>query len=276
VDDLLDEILKRLPEAGRPRRRTPLSLAILGRPNVGKSSFMNRVLGHERAIVTPTPGTTRDVVEETFEREGRHFRLLDTAGIRRKPRVKEAVEYYSVTRAIDQIARCDVALVMFDAFDGPNNQDKRIANLVIERHKGMVIIANKMDRVPPDLKDKVNEWMKQELEFCRWAPLVRASVINGVGIDAALAKAASVWDRGGQAVRNSELRAALMPRLVGNPPRHDTRVLALSQTGTRPPAFRLRLSNPKAMTPSYEKFLVAEIRKRFRFPGYPILLHVTR
>ena len=130
VDELLEAVLSRLPEAARAKRADVLSLAIVGRPNVGKSSMMNYLLGHSRSIVTATPGTTRDVIEESFELEGRAYRLLDTAGIRRKPRVSEPVEYYSVTRAIEQIRHCDVALVMFDAFDGPTNQDKRIVNLV--------------------------------------------------------------------------------------------------------------------------------------------------
>lgn len=276
VDELLEEIVTRLPEQPRRRPERILSLLILGRPNVGKSSFLNRLLGAERSIVTPIPGTTRDVVEEMFEYEGRHLRLLDTAGIRRKPRVREPVEYYSVTRAIDQIGRCDVAIVMFDALDGPNNQDKRIVNLVTERGKGMVIMANKMDTVPAAKKEPVREWVKRELAFVDYAPVVFGSVLKGQGIDRALRTAIAVWDGGGVQIPNAELRKAVMPRIERNQPRFDCRVLALSQTGTRPPTFRLRLSNPKAMSAACEKFVVGEIRRKFSFAGYPVKLYVTR
>jgi GTP-binding protein len=276
IDELLEAVFERLPEAPKRRAEHILSLAILGRPNVGKSSLLNRLLGAERSIVTAIPGTTRDVVEELLEHGGRLLRLLDTAGIRRKPKVHEPVEYYSVTRAIDQLSRCDVAIVMFDAFDGPNNQDKRIINLVTERGRGMVVFANKMDTVPAGKKEPVRDWVNRELSFVGYAPVIFGSVLKGQGVDKALRTALSVWDSGGVQIPNAELRRALMPRVERNQPRSDSRVLALSQTGTRPPAFRLRLSNPKAMSAAYERFVLGEIRRRFRFPGYPVRLHVTR
>jgi GTP-binding protein len=276
IDELLEAVFERLPEAPKRRAEHILSLAILGRPNVGKSSLLNRLLGAERSIVTAIPGTTRDVVEELLEHDGRLLRLLDTAGIRRKPKVHEPVEYYSVTRAIDQLSRCDVAIVMFDAFDGPNNQDKRIINLVTERGRGMVVFANKMDTVPAGKKEPVRDWVNRELSFVGYAPVIFGSVLKGQGVDKALRTALSVWDSGGVQIPNAELRRAVMPRVERNQPRSDSRVLALSQTGTRPPAFRLRLSNPKAMSAAYERFVLGEIRRRFRFPGYPVRLHATR
>jgi GTP-binding protein len=276
VDDLLDAILARLPVETRPRSHAALALAILGRPNVGKSSLMNHLLGKSRSIVTPTPGTTRDVVEETFEFEGRHFRLLDTAGIRRKPKVSIPVEYYSVTRAIDQIRRCDVALVMFDAFDGPTNQDKRIINLVEERSRGMVIIANKMDLVPQDLRNKVRDWVLDELQFVSYAPIVFASVLKSQGVTEAVRRAVDVWDAGGRQVSNARLRASVLKRLEQSPPGFDMRILSLSQVGTRPPVFRLRVGKPDKMTRTFERFVLAEIRRHFDFPGYPVRLKVGR
>jgi len=276
VDDLLDAVLARLPEAARPRSHDLLALAILGRPNVGKSSMMNRLLGRNRSIVTATPGTTRDVVEESFEFEGRHYRLLDTAGIRRKSHVSVPVEYYSVTRAIDQIRRCDVALVMFDAFDGPTNQDKRIINLVEERGKGMVIVANKMDLVPEEKTKPVRDWVRKELRFADYVPVVFSSVLNGQGVTGAIRRAAEVWDAGGRQVSNARLRATVLKRLESKPLSFDTRILGLAQVGTRPPAFRLRLSKPEKMTREFERFVIAEIRRHFDFPGYPLRLRVTR
>jgi len=288
VDDLLEAILR---DAGRvqspfssdesgdsPResRASPLALAIIGRPNVGKSSLMNYLLGHTRAIVTATPGTTRDVVEELFELDGHSYRLLDTAGIRRKPRVSEPVEYYSVTRAIDQIRRCDVALVMFDAHDGPTNQDKRIVNLVVERNRGLVVIANKMDTVPARLKEKVRDWVREELSFADYAPVLFTSVIQGKGVTEAAKAARKVWESGAQQMSAAKLRDEVFPLLERNQPRFDCRVVALNQVGTRPPTFRLRVTKPGAVTPAYERFVVAEIRKRAMFVGYQIRLKVTR
>jgi GTP-binding protein len=276
VDELLDAVLARLPETSMSRRREVLTLAILGRPNVGKSSLMNRLMGRDRSIVTSIPGTTRDVIEDTFEYDGRHYRLLDTAGIRRKSRVEEPVEYYSVTRAIDQIARCDVAVVMFDTTDGPNNQDKRVINLVEARSKGMVLVANKSDLVRPDLKEKVRDWVKKELAFVDFAPVVFTSVLEARGVNRALKAAADVWDSGGKQVPTTKLRTAVLERLQKSPPRFDVRVLGLTQVGTRPPVFRLRVSNPERVVQSYERRVLADIRRSFRFTGYPIRLRVTR
>jgi len=276
VDDLLEAILKRLPQAERVKRTDLLTLAIVGRPNVGKSSLMNHLLGHSRSIVTATPGTTRDVIEESFEFDGHAYRLLDTAGIRRKPKVSEPVEYYSVTRAIEQIRHCDVALVMFDAFDGPTNQDKRIVNLVEERSRGLVVVANKMDTVPDKLKDKVRDWVKKELGFADYAPILFTSVLQGKGATEAVRAARRVWESGGQQVPGSKLRDQVFSLLEKNQPRFDCRVIALTQVGTRPPTFRLRATKPNVVTPSYERFVIAEIRKKVKFVGYQVRLKVTR
>jgi GTP-binding protein len=286
VDDLLDAIVARLgsrkddskrgASGGAARPCPSLVLAILGRPNVGKSSLLNTLLGRERAIVTATPGTTRDVVEDEFELEGRRFRLLDTAGIRRKPKVKEAVAYYSVTRAIDQIEHCDVAIVMFDAFDGPTNQDKRVVNLVEERDKGMVIVANKMDLVPEEKKQPVRDWVKKELAFAAHVPVVFASVARGEGVKEVVRRAGRVWDSGATVLPRALLRRDVLPRLESHPPRPDVRVLGLSQVGVRPPRFFLRLSRPCSLDPPWERFVVSLIRRRARFPGYPIRLTTAR
>ncbi|HTW92379.1 MAG TPA: ribosome biogenesis GTPase Der [bacterium] len=276
VDELLEAVLSRLPEVVRAKRADVLSLAIVGRPNVGKSSLMNYLLGHSRSIVTATPGTTRDVIEESFELEGHAYRLLDTAGIRRKPRVSEPVEYYSVTRAIEQIKHCDVALVMFDAHDGPNNQDKRIVNLAVERSRGLVVIANKMDTVPDKLKDKVRDWVKKELSFADYAPVLFTSVLQGLGATEAVHEARRVWENGGQQIPGPKLREKILPLLEKNQPRFDCRVVAISQVSTRPPTFRLRVTRPNVLAPAYERFVIAEIRKRFKFIGYPIRIKTTR
>jgi GTP-binding protein len=167
-------------------------------------------------------------------------------------------------------------MVMFDAFDGPTNQDKRIVNLVEERSRGLVVVANKMDTVPDTLKDKVRDWVKKELSFADYAPVMYTSVLQGLGVTEAVHEARRVWENGGQQVPGTKLREHIFPLLEKNQPRFDCRVIALTQVSTRPPTFRLRVTRPKAITPSYERFVVAEVRKRFKFTGYPIRIKVTR
>ncbi len=276
VDELLDEIIRKLPaESGKPVEQA-IGLAILGRPNVGKSLFLNTLLGDERAIVTDTPGTTRDVVEEAFQLEGRDYWLLDTAGIRRKAKVKAPVEYYSVTRAIDVIGRCDVALLVLDATEGPTNQDKKISNLVESRNKGLVIVANKMDLVPASLVRRVQEYVASELAFVGYAPIAFTSALKGKGLVEAVRRAGQVYDAGDRRVSNALVQAAVLEKVQNKPPKYNCRVLGLSQVGTRPPRFRLRLTRPEAVDSAYQRFVVSEIRRCFSFEGYPIRLRITR
>jgi len=274
VAELLDEVVKLLPDAPPRLRRKAVSLAVLGRPNVGKSSFLNVLTGSERALVTPIPGTTRDVIEAGFELDGRSFRILDTAGMRRKAKVTESVEYFSVTRAVDVIQRSDVVLLVMDVTEGPTAQDKRIANLVVDRNRGLVVVANKQDLVKPGLTDKLRDYVARELAFISWAPVMWTSCLTGEGVADAVRRAGTVYEAGARHVSSALLRAGLLDALVARPPRRDCRVLGLNQTGTRPPRFRLRVSDPDALTDSYRKSVVSGLR-RFGFEGWPIRLIVA-
>ncbi len=275
VDDLLDEIISRLPEKLVRTGRDALALAILGRPNVGKSSFLNALLGDERAIVTATPGTTRDVVEENFQLDKRVYRLLDTAGIRKQAKVHDAVEYYSVSRAIDVIERCNIALLVVDATEGPTSQDKKLASLIEDRGKGLIIVANKMDLVPSDLIRKVQDWTTTRMSFVGYAPVVFTSALRNEGIADAVRQAGLMHEAGGRHLSNALLRETALERIQRKPPKYNCRVLGLSQLGTRPPLFRLRLSSPEGMNPAYRRHVAAEIRRCFPFQGYPIRIRTT-
>jgi GTP-binding protein len=274
VDELLDEIVSRLPPV-QLKSRTGLSLAILGRPNVGKSTFLNQLLGQERAIVTPVPGTTRDVIDETFEFEGETFRIIDTAGIRRRSRIDQPVEYYAISRAIDTILHCDVALVVIDATEGPTAQDRRIINLVTDRDRGLVIVANKTDLIPRELKKKVEDYITAKLEFVSYAPLVYTCALRGKGVWDAVRQAKAVYHSGAMRISARFLRATILNQLQQQPPAPGCRPIGLTQTGIRPPFFRLRVSRPEAVSTSYQRFVVNLIRNQFRFTGYPIRLKVT-
>jgi GTP-binding protein len=275
VDDLLDGIIERLPEADAKRERHAVSLAILGRPNVGKSSFLNALLGDERSIVTDIPGTTRDVVEETFKLDNRTYRLLDTAGIRKRARVHEAVEYYSVTRALDVIEMCDVALLMTDITEGPTRQDKKLAGMIAERGKGLVFVGNKKDLVPSGLDKKVQEWASDQLEFISYMPIVYTSALNNDGVVEAVRRAGQVYDAGGRQIGKAVLKNAVVEKVQNRPPSFRSRVTALAQIGTRPPLFRVKLSHKEPLSPGYERFLVAAIRNCFSFEVYPVRLRTS-
>ncbi len=274
VAELLDEVINRLP----PAKITPqegIALAILGRPNVGKSTLLNRLTGKERAIITPIPGTTRDTIEETFEFEGETYRIIDTAGIRRRARIEQPVEYYSVSRAIQTIERCDIALVMIDATEGPTAQDKRIINLTADRNKGLVIIANKVDLVPPEIKKRVEEYITTKLQFVNYVPLVYTSVLKGKGLHSIIHQAKAVYYSGALRVSSKFLKPAILTLLQNNPPAPRCRVLGLTQIGIRPPVFRLRVSQPDAVTAQYQRYCINLLRSQFQFTGYPIRLKVT-
>jgi|UniRef100_A0A7V3PS80 GTP-binding protein len=274
VDELLDEIVSQLPPA-KIFPRPGLALAILGRPNVGKSTLLNQLLGRERAIVTTIPGTTRDTIEEIFEFEGETYRIIDTAGIRRRPRIEEPVEYYSVSRAIDTIENCDIALVVIDATEGPTAQDKRIINLVTDRNRGLVIVANKTDLIPPELRKKVTDYITTKLQFVNYAPLVYTCALRGKGVWDAVQQAKAVYHSGAMRISSRFLRATILAQLQEQPPAPKCRVISLSQTDIRPPWFRLRVSQPEEVGSRYQRFVINLIRNQFRFTGYPIRLKVT-
>ncbi len=274
IDELLDEVIARLP-ASPPTPSSAITLAIVGRPNVGKSTLLNRLLGKERAIVTPEPGTTRDPVEDTFEFEAQRFQLIDTAGIRRRSQVNQNVEFYAVRRAIDAVERCTIAVVVIDATEGPTAQDKKIINLVTTRGKGLVIAANKSDLIPQELIKKVREYITAKLNFVNYAPVVYTVATTGKGILDLLRQIKAIYHSGGMRLSRRFLSATLLAELKNHPPALHCRVLAITQTGVRPPTFRLRLSRPDAVTTTYQRYILNLIRQQFKFTGYPIRLNIT-
>lgn len=274
IDELLDEVITRLP-ASPPTPSSAIALAIVGRPNVGKSTLLNRLLGKERAIVTPEPGTTRDPVEDTLEFEAQRFQLIDTAGIRRRSHVNQNVEFYAVRRAIDAVERCAIAVVVIDATEGPTAQDKKIINLVTTRGKGLVIAANKSDLIPQELIKKVREYITAKLNFVNYAPVVYTVATTGKGILDLRRQIKAIYHSGGMRLSRRFLSATLLAELKNHPPAIHCRVLGITQTGVRPPTFRLRLSQPDAVTATYQRYILNLIRQQFKFTGYPIRLNIT-
>lgn len=275
VAELLDEIVRLLPPDRAAVPTPEIALTILGRPNVGKSTILNQILGKERAIVTPQPGTTRDPVEEVVQLEGETYRIIDTAGIRRRSQIEQPVEFYAVRRALNAIDNCAIALVIFDATEGPTAQDKRLINLVQTRNRGLVLIANKVDLIPKQLMKDTQDYITRELHFVHYAPLVYTCALTGKGVFNALRQAKAVHHSGAMRLSAKFLKATILEELNRTPPGPRCRVLGLTQTGIRPPSFRLRLSHPQEANENYRRFVINLLRNQFKFTGYPIRLNVT-
>jgi GTP-binding protein len=282
VGDLLDATLEGLPrsepeEGGEP----PLRLALVGRPNVGKSSILNRLLGDERAVVSSIPGTTRDTVDSPFEWEGRRYLLVDTAGIRRVRLLKDNVDHVSVVQARRAIERADVALVVLDAETGLREMDATIAGRAVDAGAGVVLVVNKWDtaRGRGLTASGFESGVRDRLKFLPWAPIVRVSALKGQGLDRLLATAGSVEDARRHRVTTGELNRMLAKAAAAHPPRADrgsrsVRILFGSQIGTAPPTFALSLSHPVGLHFSYQRYLENRIRKTFGFEGTPLRLKI--
>ena len=199
LGDLLDRIIESFPEGAGDEDEDTIKIAMIGKPNVGKSSLVNRLLGENRVIVSPIAGTTRDSIDTPFEKDGEKYLLIDTAGIRRKSKVDEDIERFSVIRAVAAIERCDVCLLMIDARDGITEQDKKIAGMAHEAGKGIVVVVNKWDLIDKDTNtmSEFEKEMARELSFMSYAPSVFISVLDGQSVWTMWWKWLNMWPRTG-------------------------------------------------------------------------------
>jgi GTP-binding protein len=282
VGDLLDAALEGLPrvEASEDGRMA-VRLALVGRPNVGKSSLLNRLLGCERAVVSPIPGTTRDAVDEPFERNGRRYLLVDTAGIRRVRLLKENVDHVSVVQACRAIERSDVAVLVLDAETGLREMDATIGGDILEAGVGVVIAANKWDLARErGLSEKgFEQEVRDQLKFLPWAPLVFLSTKTGRGVGAVLAAVDRVHEARQGRVTTGELNRMLARATQAHAPKADrgdrsVRILFASQIGIAPPTFAISINQPVDLHFSYKRYIENRIRGTFGFEGTPIRLKV--
>jgi GTP-binding protein len=282
VGDLLDAALEGLPAVPVDEgEAAPLSLALVGRPNVGKSSILNRLVGRERAVVSPIPGTTRDSVDEVFERRGRRYRLVDTAGIRRVRLLKENVDHVSVVQSRRAIERADVAVVVLDAAEGLREMDATIGGEVLDAGAGVVLAVNKWDLAaerkltPRGFEAEVRD----QLKFLPWAPVVFLSAKTGKGLGALLGAVDRVEDARRARVTTGELNRLLASATAAFPPKaekgdHPVRILFGSQIGIAPPTFAISVNHPVDLHFSYRRYLENRIREAFGFEGSPLRLKV--
>jgi len=260
--------------------REPIRLAIMGKPNTGKSTLLNRLLGAERSIVSEVAGTTRDVVEGRFEWKGRPVIVLDTAGIRRKKKVTEAVEYYSVNRAIRVVDDCDVVVLMIDAAEGLTEQDKKITAFAAEKGRGIVFALNKWDTMP-DLKNSF-EAARDKLRYffgqTAWAPVLPLSAKEGTGVDKLMNTVVNLHAQLCKRIETSRLNKAFADWVEATPPpvgpRTRFKVRYAVQTSVNPQKFTVFVTRPDAVAESYVSFLRNKIRSELGLDRIPVILEL--
>ena len=281
--NLLDLVVNKLPE---PKEEfdddSTLDIAVVGKPNVGKSSLINYILGQERVIVSDIPGTTRDAIDTIVEIDDLRYKLIDTAGLRRKARVKESVEYYSNLRSIKAIERADAVLMMIDALAGVTEQDKKIAGYAHDHGKPIVLAINKWDLVEKDERtmDKYIDDIYYEMKFLNYAPITFISAVTGVRVNEALELLEYVVDQSAKRVKtgvlNEVIQEAVQLRQPPSKKGKSIKIYYASQTGVKPPVFVLFVNDPELMHFAYERYLKNVIREAFGFLGSPIIFKIKK
>ncbi len=279
IGDLMDEVVEHLPvHMEEDEERGRIRIAVIGKPNVGKSSLINKVLGYDRTIVNPIPGTTRDSIDTPFELNGKDYLLIDTAGIRRKSRISLKLEAYSVAEAIKTLNRCDIALLLIDAEEGVTDQDTKIAGLAFERGVACIIILNKWDLIEKDDSTigKHIKHVKDKLKYLDFAPIISVSALSGQRVIKIFDIINSVYDQYIKRVPTSIMNRLLFEITAKlTPPRHRNRpnkISYVTQTSVKPPTFVFFVREPKAIHFSYERYLANRIREELAFDLVPIRL----
>ena len=277
--DLLDQVLSFLPPEGDEEESEPIQMAIIGRPNVGKSSLLNSVCGENRAIVSPIRGTTRDTIDTTIEREGHTWKLLDTAGIRRRRSVNYGPEFFGINRSFKAIDRSDVCVLVIDAEEGVTEQDQRLAGRIEEDGRACVVVVNKWDLIEKDshTMPAMEKELRAKLYFLDWAPMLFISALSGQRVERIFPLAALAVEqhrrRVSTAVVNEVLQEALSWR---SPPTtrggRQGRLYYGTQVAVRPPSFTLFVNEPKLFGDTYRRYVERQIRQGLGFEGSPVRL----
>lgn len=276
LGDVLDEVVESFPEGEFFDDEDITKIAVIGKPNVGKSSIINKLVGKNRVIVSDIAGTTRDSIDTPFEWQEEEFVLIDTAGIRRKSKVTENIERYSVIRAIAAIERCDVCLLMIDAVEGVTEQDKKIAGVAHEAGKGLMVVVNKWDLIEKDnhTMKKFEKEIISELPFMTYAPIVFISVLTGQRVDNVMVMAKSVAETRAMRVPTGQLNSLISDATMLNPPPSDKgkhlKIYYATQVGVKPPLFSFQINKRQLMHFSYARYLENKIRDSYGFKGTSI------
>ena len=274
--DLLDVIVSLFPEDKiEEDELDSVNVAIIGRPNAGKSSLTNKLTNNDRSIVSDVAGTTRDAIDTTVEHEGRYYTIVDTAGLRKKSVVHEDVEYYGFVRAMRAIDRAQVVLLVIDATLGLTDQDQRVAGMAAERGCAMVVLLNKWDLVEgPEAKAEIRERIEDRLTFVGYAPVIAISALSGKNVHRIWDAIDTAYEQYSSVISTSRLNVWLQDiREFGHTISKGKRILKLkyvTQTGTEPPFFTFFCNHPDLIEPSFERYLENRLRQTFGFEGTPI------
>lgn len=271
VADLLDAVVQHLDKLPAEEKvdEDVCRIAIVGRPNVGKSTMVNALAGEERMVASPIPGTTRDPVDTALEWGGMKFVLTDTAGIRRKRSIAQKVEQFSVLRAFKALDGCDVAVLMMDATQPAVDQDAKIAGLALEKGKAMVLCVNKWDLVEkdPGMAERYRAGIKKELAFVQFAPVLFTSAATGQKVEKVMSIAKDLWSQFQEKIPTPKLNQWLRHVLEAHPPPmadgKPLRLYYIAQVGTRPPTFAITANRPKNVPEHYERYLTNQLRDAF-------------
>ncbi len=278
TSDFLDDLVELLPKSEKTEEdKDILKIAIVGRPNVGKSSMVNALVGKKRAIVTEIPGTTRDSIDTKIHYNKKEIILIDTAGLRRRSHIKENIEFFSTLRTHRAIKRCDVAVVVLDATEGLLEQDKKIINLVDEERKGLILAYNKWDLVQPKddkTADKFKKQVYDELQSYYWAPIVFVSAMTKQRLPKLLDLSFKIQESRKLRIPTAQLNRDLLPELEHTPPPavrgRDLRINYITQTRIEPPLFVFFCNFPDLIPDSYKRFIERKLREKYDFEGVPI------
>jgi GTP-binding protein len=277
--DLLDRIVDLLPEkTEEPYAEDTIRIAIIGRPNVGKSTLTNAILGFERVITSAESGTTTDSIDTLFQRDGKEYVVIDTAGIRKRGKVFEGIEKYSVLRAMQAIERSDVCLLVLDASTGIQEQDKHIAGYALENDKALILVFNKYDQIPKT-NETMSEWtrkIRQEFPFLSYVPIAFISALTASRIPTLFPLIDKVYENYSRRVQTAALNEVITEAMLLNPPKmhnqHLLKVYYTTQVTSKCPTFILFVNYAKSIHFSYQRYLENRLRERFDFEGTPIKL----
>jgi len=280
IGDLMDEVVRVFPPTLPEEERTDqgIRVALVGRPNVGKSSLLNKLIRRQRAIVDSTPGTTRDALDTPFVREGREYVFIDTAGMRRKGKVTQRLEKYSAIKALKSLERCDVALVLLDGFEGLTEQDARIAEFAEESGRAMILVINKWDLVQKDssTSEEYQERIRRQLKTLDYVPVLFISALTGQRVARIFEAINQVIAEHRRRISTADLNNWLQEATDGYPPplyrNHRVKLLYISQVTVAPPTFVLFTNEPQGLGESYQRYLLRRLREKYGFAGTPLRL----
>lgn len=279
IGDLMDKVLSLIPRYQEEALSEDVTrLAVIGRPNVGKSSLINKLLGYERVIVSSVPGTTRDAIDTLMTKDGKQYLLIDTAGIRKKGRVSQKLEKYTIVQALRSMERCDVVLLLIDAVEGVTEQDTKVAGYAHEKGKGCIIVINKWDLVEKETKtyEKYVDDVRFKLKYLHYSPVISMSALTGQRavkvLDIVDKVSQECTKRIGTGVLNRAFADMTKGHLPGLYMNRTVKFFYITQTGIKPPSFTLFTNYPEGIHFSYERYLENKLREAFGFEGTPIKL----